>query len=346
MAITISDVANEAGVSKSTVSKVLNGWTTISDETIARVNAAIEKLNYIPNSRAVSFARQSTKNIVYLTNLGQSSAYYNPHMFDIMCGVHHQLAASNFTLTLVDTSEETYPGERALLEIKRRSTDGLIIHGSAVNQELADMLISESFPHIIIGHPEFNERLCWIDTNHALAGEFAADHMNSCDYRNVIFIAGKKTDSISNQRLKGFRRKMLNLGYHIPNENIIYTGATRRGAYEATLKFLDALRSSSNNVPDAIICENSELAVGTIQACRDLTIRIPDDLGFLCFDRFPYSTILDPAPSVIDIDMYDMGIQAGDMMIRKLNNPDLLIQSFTTLPLFIQGSSTVPKGKR
>ena len=87
MAITISDVASEAGVSKSTVSKVLNNWSTISPETTARVQEAIKKLHYIPNARAVSFAKQTTQNIVYLTDLAQNSAYENPHMFDIMCGL-------------------------------------------------------------------------------------------------------------------------------------------------------------------------------------------------------------------------------------------------------------------
>ena len=74
MSVTINDVANEAGVSKSTVSKVLNHWSTISPATVAKVNAAIEKLHYTPNSRAVSFARQTTQNIVYLTNLAKDSA--------------------------------------------------------------------------------------------------------------------------------------------------------------------------------------------------------------------------------------------------------------------------------
>ena len=74
MPATITDVANAAGVSKSTVSKVLNNWSTISPETCAKVNEAIKRLNYIPNSRAVSFARQTTQNIVYLTNLGKDTA--------------------------------------------------------------------------------------------------------------------------------------------------------------------------------------------------------------------------------------------------------------------------------
>ena len=84
MAVTISYVATEAGVSKSTVSKVLNNRSTISPETVARVQDAIKKLNNVPNARAVSFARQTTQNIVYLTDLAQNTAYESPHMFDIM----------------------------------------------------------------------------------------------------------------------------------------------------------------------------------------------------------------------------------------------------------------------
>ena len=338
MPVTITDVANEAGVSKSTVSKVLNGWSTISPETVSRVNAAIEKLHYIPNSRAVRFARQSAKNIVYLTNLGKDTAYQNPHMFDIMCGVHHELSAHGYTMTLVDTSEETYPGERAIQEIKRRSADGIIIHGSAVNEELGKHIIDEGIPHIIIGHPESDDQLCWIDTNHALAGQYAANHMIDCGYTDVAFIAGRKSDTLSNQRLKGFLKGMLNHKHHIPRERIGYTNATRQGACEVMTQILQ-----KQPLPQAVICENNLLALGVSKALADAAIRIPQDMGLLTFDIYPYSSVIDPSLTVIDINVYDMGIQAGNMMIRKLEHPELLIQSYTTLPKLIQGESTVIK---
>lgn len=338
MAITISDVANEAGVSKSTVSKVLNHWTTISPETVARVQAAIDKLHYVPNARAVSFARQAAKNIVYLTDLRQGTAYQNPHMFDIMSGVHHELTRHHYTLTLVDTSEESYPGERAIQEIQRRSADGLIIHGSAVNEVLAQHILKDNVPHIIIGHPNFESRLCWIDTDHALAGEYAAAHMLACNYYDVLFVAGRKSDILSSQRLKGFLKGMLNQKHHIPSKRICYTNATRLGAYEAVLPILQDRAS----LPQAVVCENSTLALGVSRAITELSLSIPKDMGFLTFDCYPYAGIIDPAPTVIDINVYDMGIQAGNMMIRKLEYPDLLIQSFTTLPILIQGKSTVP----
>ena len=87
---------------------------------------------------------------------------------------------------------------------------------------------------------------------------------------------------------------------------------------------------------------NSTLALGVSRAITELSLSIPKDMGFLTFDCYPYAGIIDPAPTVIDINVYDMGIQAGNMMIRKLEYPDLLIQSFTTLPILIQGKSTVP----
>lgn len=338
MTVTITEVADAAGVSKSTVSKVLNHQTSISEQTARKVWDAVRRLHYIPNSRAVSFARQVTQNIVYLTDFGQGTAYSNPHMFDIMCGVHHELTSHNYTMTLVDTSAEQYAGERAVWEIRRRSADGLIIHGSAVNEELADLLLRENIPHIIIGHPAFHNRLCWIDTDHTLAGEYAAAHMEACGYQDVLFLAGRKSDAISNQRLKGFRRKMLGQNHFIPQHRIGYTDATRTGACQTVLSLL---KDRTHPLPQAIVCANSVLAVGAVKALDLLGLSIPRDIALLTFDTYPYTRMLDPVLTVVDINMYDMGAQAGSMMIRKLENPELFVQSFTALPVLIQGESTV-----
>lgn len=340
MAITISDVAKQAGVSVSTVSKVLNHWSTISPETTARVNAVIKELNYTPNARAVSFARQDTHNIVYLTALGKNEAYRNPHMFDIMCGVYSELNKNGYNLTLLDTSQDTYQGESVSKVISQRCADALIVHGSAITrEETASLLVEKQFPHIIIGHPGFESSLCWIDTNHKLAGQYAAKHMITCDYTRVAFIGGKRTDSISCQRLKGFVGGMRDYGCHIPNEYIGYTDSSLKESYQSA-KALLALPDGKR--PQAIVCENNTIAVGVLNAIKDTKLTIPKDIAFLTFDSYPYSNIIEPSPTVIDIDVYDMGVQAGAMVLRKLENPSLLVQSYTTLPVIIQGQTTLP----
>ncbi len=340
MAVTISDVAKEAGVSISTVSKVLNNWTTISPATTERVRTVMARLNYTPNARAVSFARQNTRNIVYLTALSKNEAYRNPHMFDIMCGVYSQLAKWGYTLSLVDTSEDTYPCESVSRVISQKCADALIVHGSAITkQETADLILSSGFPHIIIGHPGFDSALCWIDTNHGLAGQYAAMHLINCDYTKAAFIGGRKTDVISNQRLKGFIGKMRDYGIRIAPECIGYTDSGTLESYQAAEKMLQLPPSKR---PLAIVCENSCIAVGVSRAIHDCGLKVPDEIAFLTFDSFPYSGIIDPPPTIVDIDVYDMGAQAGDIILRKLKNPSLLVQSYTTLPMILQGKTTHP----
>lgn len=335
MPITINDVAKEAGVSTSTVSKVLNNWTTISPATATRVHQAIEKLNYIPNARAVSFARKSTKNIVFLTYLEQDSAYVNPHMFDIMCGVYNELSRHDYTMTLQDVSKDTIKGESVSRLLSTKSCDGIIIHGSAINTSIADTIIRQNFPHIIIGHPGFESRLCWVDTNHALAGHLAAQHMIDRGYTSIAFIGGQKTDELSFQRQKGFLGTMYQYGYQVPDERIYYSNSTTEEGYLTTMKIL-----STPNRPRGIVCENNTLAVGAMKAIEQSGLTLPKDIAFLTFDAYPYTQIIDPKPTVIDINVYDMGVQAGNMMIRKLENPSLLVQSYTTIPVLLEGQTT------
>ncbi|WP_167956376.1 LacI family DNA-binding transcriptional regulator [Anaerosporobacter faecicola] len=335
MPITITDVAKEAGVSTSTVSKVLNNWTTISPATTKRVHQAIEKLNYIPNARAVSFARQSTKNIVFLTYLEKDSAYVNPHMFDIMCGAYSEISKNGFTMTLQDVSKDTAKGETISYLLSTKSCDGLIIHGSAISPHIAEAIIKQNFPHIIIGHPGFESRLCWVDTNHALAGQLAAQHMIEHGYSSLAFIGGQKTDELSFQRQKGFLGTMYQYGYQVPEDKVIYTTSTVDEGFEATKHLL-----SQPNRPRGIVCENNTLAIGSMKAIEQAGLSLPDDIAFLTFDAYPYSNIIDPKPTVIDIDVFDMGAQAGSMMIRKLENPSLLVQSFTTIPVIHSGQTT------
>lgn len=335
MTITIREVAEAAGVSVSTVSKVINGKGSISAGTAANVNRIIKELHFTPNARAVSFAKKLTKNIVFLTSLEKEEAYKNPHMFDIMCGAYNELSKYQYSMTLMDTSKDAYPGETVEKIIAMGGADGIVVHGSALNDKTADLISEQNFPHTIIGNPGFDNQLCWIDTNHTLGGQFAAEHLLSFGYEHIAFIGGKKTDFISQQRLKGVRQTLLKAGHRMDSAHIVYTDSSRQAAYSSTEKLL-----SLETPPDAIVCENNNIALGVAKYLAASHLRIPDDIAFLTFDRYPYTSIIDPSPTIIDIDVYDMGVQAGSTLARKLENPSLLVQSFTTLPILIQGKTT------
>lgn len=335
MSVTISDVAKEAGVSTSTVSKVLNNWTTISPETTERVRAAVERLQYIPNARAVSFARGATNNILFLSTLTKEQAYSNPHMFDILCGVQKELAARGYTLMVTDTPQDTAPEEYIKQLTSQKIADGILIHGSAYTARSGRCLLDTQYPHLLIGHPGPGSRLCWIDTNNGLAGQFAAQHVLQCGYEQSAFIGSRKGDHISMQRLNGFLGFLYDYGYRVPDA---YIGYTDSSIEDSRLKMKELLALPVP--PRAVVCGNNTIALGAMKAIEKAGLRLPEEIALVVFDSFPYSGIMEPAPTIIDIDVYDLGIQAASMLLRKIDNPSLLVQSYTTLPVLKQGLTT------
>lgn len=293
-------MAREAGVSTSTVSKVLNNWSTISPETCARVRQAIEKLHYTPNAQAVSFAKGAAKNILFLSSLKKEEAYHNPHMFDTLCGVQKELSSHGYTLMLMEPPDNVSPETFLKDQIARRIADGILIHGSCNIPSLSKIMLKYQ-------------------------------------YENVAFLAERRTDDISMRRLNGFLGGMYDYGYRIPEEYICYTDSTGEDAYRQSMALL-----SLPEPPRAIVCENSLLALSLCNAIREKRLRVPDEVAFLTFDSYPYSALIEPAPTIIDIDVYDLGVQAAVMLLRKLENPSLLVQTYTTLPILRQGSTTMP----
>ena len=298
--VSIKDVAKHAGVAISTVSKVLNNWSTISPETCARVRQAIEKLHYTPNAQAVSFAKGAAKNILFLSSLKKEEAYHNPHMFDTLCGVQKELSSHGYTLMLMEPPDNVSPETFLKDQIARRIADGILIHGSCNIPSLSKIMLKYQ-------------------------------------YENVAFLAERRTDDISMRRLNGFLGGMYDYGYRIPEEYICYTDSTGEDAYRQSMALL-----SLPEPPRAIVCENSLLALSLCNAIREKRLRVPDEVAFLTFDSYPYSALIEPAPTIIDIDVYDLGVQAAVMLLRKLENPSLLVQTYTTLPILRQGSTTMP----
>ncbi len=334
MAVTIKDVAREAGVSIATVSKVINHIPSISQETAERVRGVMKALNYAPNSHAAGLARKNTRNIAFLANLRRDEAFENPHMFDILCGVQNTLGPKGYSLSLVDVSGDSTAGESAEKVILQRAADGVIIHGAAISKPVASLLIKRAFPHIVIGHSGFDTRLCWIDSNHVLAGQLATEHLLEKGYTDVAFLAGQEGEDISQHRLQGFQRALREKGLDWENAKVCFTGGTYRGTVEKAGELLLQHR------PQAVVCASNLIAAGVYKAAELHRRRIPEDLAVITFDRYPYSNALLPEPSLVHINVYDMGCEAAKILLRMMKNPALQVQSFLTLPEVVCNETT------
>lgn len=334
MAVTIRDVAKLAGTSTATVSKVLNGSYSISQKTIDNVHRAMEELNYHPNLRARNFARQSTRQVLFLTMLGENAGFSNPHMFEIMSGLEWTLGNKGYLLCVKNITPEEAP-EFVKEVFDSKMADGVVIHASVISRKLDELIKYKEIPHIVLGQPDFASHFCWLDIDNKLAGEMAANYLLQCGYQSLSFIGGTENDKISAHRLAGVLSVLKEYDVIVPRHHLQYGESDCESGFQMTQSLLQ-----NQNLPDAIICANNYIAYGCVNALKENHLKIPQDMGVLTFDDYPFSQILEPKLTVVNIDVYDMGTQAGKLIINKMKKPNLQIQFYCTLPSITKREST------
>lgn len=336
MGITIKQVAEAAGVSISTVSKVINGHYSISEPTAQRVREVMHELKYYPSASAQSFARGATQNVTVLANLAANTAFQNPHMFEILSGLEESLRAKGYRMMLRGVEEAT-AYEVAEELISRRSSDALAIHVSVMTHPLAALLTRLQFPHIVLGAPSFDSQVCWIDNNNVFSGSTAASYLLSSGYRRIAFVGGQYYDLGSSNRLQGVKQTLQDAGFPLENRYIWLGESTRVDARRMTRQLME-----EQELPDAIVCANNYIALGCVDALQELRFRIPEDIGVIAFDDYPFSGMLEPPLTVVDINVRDLGVQAGKFLTQIIRRPNMQVQTFaTTSNLIVRGSTRI-----
>lgn len=303
MGATIKDVAKLAGTSTATVSKVMNGSYSISQETADKVRKAMEELDYHPNLRAKNFAKQSARTIIFVAELGKGTGFANPQMFEILCGLEEVLAQKDYTLVVRNIAAGDC-AEFIRNAADTKQADGFVIHASVISQALDELLFTHEIPHIVIGNPNFNSHFCWLDIDNRLAGELAAKHLLERGCQSVAFIGGKPEDQISARRLDGVLTVLKEHDVLLPREYVKKGESVCDSGYRMTMQILENRRR-----PDALVCADNYIAYGCVNALHDRGILIPEEMKVITFDDFPFSQILKPMLSVVNIDVYDMGVQ-------------------------------------
>ena len=306
----------------------------ISQETADKVRKAMEELDYHPNLRAKNFAKQSARTIIFVAELGKGTGFANPQMFEILCGLEEVLAQKDYTLVVRNIAAGDC-AEFIRNAADTKQADGFVIHASVISQALDELLFTHEIPHIVIGNPNFNSHFCWLDIDNRLAGELAAKHLLERGCQSVAFIGGKPEDQISARRLDGVLTVLKEHDVLLPREYVKKGESVCDSGYRMTMQILENRRR-----PDALVCADNYIAYGCVNALHDRGILIPEEMKVITFDDFPFSQILKPMLSVVNIDVYDMGVQAGKYILQKIKRPNLYVQSHITFPTLIIREST------
>lgn len=332
MAVSIYDLAKAANVSISTVSKALNDSYSISEETKEKVRTLAAEMGYRPNSRARSFAQKKNGEVIFAADLSRGVGFENPHMFEIITGIDRYLEEKGYSLALRHIEKNSAPELIRNIMLSEQA-DGVIFHAGILSKQLATVLVKESLPHLVIGKPDFPSQVSWMDISHEAAGQLAADYLLDKGYRRIVFLMGDaETDQISCRRLAGLKAAMDEEALHIETVANITDYEKSRVAMEMLL--------DQEQIPEVVLCTNNYLAMGCMQSIRAKNLEIPKDIALMSFDNYPFSMIVQPALTAVEVDMFEMGWQAARFMLQKIKKPNLQTQSFCTTPAVIEREST------
>ena len=334
MSVSIKDVAKKAGVSISTVSKALNDKSSVSSSTIERIKQTAEDMGYVPNSRARVFATKETKQIVFIADIPKDTAFYNPHVFEIIMGLQHSVSKSGYSL-IVESVEKKEALEYISSLYKKNMADALVVHASIITKRLESLIVKSNLPHLIIGQPDYQSTLSWIDTDNTLSGAIAIRHLLKKDYYPVAFVGGKADDMISLHRFEGAERELKQNNLSFEEQYVLSTSSTIVSGMNAAKKIL-----KMEKPPRSVLCANSVIAFGMMQELRNQKIRVPKDIAVMTFDRYPFSDFTEPRVTSVDMNMYEIGEEAGSILIKNLSHPNLRIQTFTSEPCIFEREST------
>ena len=334
MSVSIKDVAKKAGVSISTVSKALNDKSSVSSSTIERIKQTAEDMGYVPNSRARVFATKETKQIVFIADIPKDTAFYNPHVFEIIMGLQHSVSKRGYSL-IVESVEKKEALEYISSLYKKNMADALVVHASIITKRLESLIVKSNLPHLIIGQPDYQSTLSWIDTDNTLSGAIAIRHLLKKDYYPVAFVGGKADDMISLHRFEGAERELKQNNLSFEEQYVLSTSSTIVSGMNAAKKIL-----KMEKPPRSVLCANSVIAFGMMQELRNQKIKVPKDIAVMTFDRYPFSDFTEPRVTSVDMNMYEIGEEAGSILIKNLSHPNLRIQTFTSEPCIFEREST------
>lgn len=319
------DIAKRAGVSRSTVSRVINDDPHVSDKTRARVLKVINEVGYVPNAAARMLRTQRTQiiGVVIPGSLSDVFASDNPHYHaTIIQAISEFLQQRDYAMLLwVNSMDES--AERFYKRMLRKSVmDGLVIVSSLSNEAtFVTELMSQNLPFSLMGYPiDYADAINYVAIDNVAAAKNAVEHLIQKGHQRIGTITGDDHNIDSQERLEGYRLALQDakLPY---NPHLVEHGRFNRiRGYEKMQLLLE------QNV-DAVFAASDIIAAGAIEAINDAGLRVPEDIAIIGFDDLPIAQEITPSLTTVRHPIDEKARHAVELLINKIENPDAPVES-------------------
>ncbi len=309
----IKEVAELAGVSIATVSRCMNSPDKVSEKTRIKVQDAILKTGYTPNTLAQSFRRGRTNMVmVVLSSIG------DPFFTEVMRGIRNAADAKGYSIIINETQFNTMTADEIAAMVVSRQTDGIILLASMspFGTEVLSAKSHRALP-IVIGCETVSAELSVYPSVHidnVAAATEATDYLILQGHQRVGLICGSAKSLLTKDREFGYRSAMHQAGLDIEEGWVVHGDLTIDGSIRATRSLLN-----HRHPPTAIFCTTDEMAIGCMHAIKSAGMRIPQDISVMGFDDTRYAAVMDPPLTTIGQPAAEIGERVMYRLCREID---------------------------
>ena len=312
MAITIKDVAKQAGVSHSTVSRALHGSSLISDETVERIRQIAVEMGYSPSAAARSLKTNRSRALgVIVSNID------DPFFGEILQGIEEVAQEHGYSLLMAASQHDPEREQVIVQDMRERHVDGLIVCSASFSAEQRRRLLEYGIPIVLVNNQAAEEYRYSIYHDDVDGSRQVTRHLIELGHRRIAYLGNSLSGRTTLDRLTGFRLEMESAGLTLPAEYIHEVPGGRPEDGLAALEYFLALPEH----PTAIFCFNDMLAIGVLNGLHKAGIRVPEDISVVGFDNIVFSAYTNPSLTTLDQPKHYIGAEAARLILGLLDPP-------------------------
>ena len=314
--VTALDVAKVAGVSRTTVSFVLNNveGMRISDETRERVLKAVSELNYHPDANAIRMAKGKTSIIGFVLRQEADKAYADLFLPEVMRGISDVTNKKGYHILFAPIPPDKKDGGFYEL-IHERQADGLIISGPLANDEELIKLHKDGAPIVLLGKVA-DSNIPYVDVDNIQSAKKAVSHLIKLGHKQIAMITNASEVYTScRDRIKGYKAALEEVNIAFDDSLISIGDRTPESGYNAIKSLLNI-----SPRPTAIFIASDTVALGCMNALYQNGIRVPEDIAIVGFDDIPLSKFIAPPLTTIHLPAYGLGWGAANLLVQWLED--------------------------
>ncbi|GGH18495.1 LacI family DNA-binding transcriptional regulator [Paenibacillus segetis] len=312
MAKNIRDIAKSAGVSVTTVSKVINNKPYVSPKTRARVEQIIRDEQFIPNHTARGLVKGKSKTIGMFLTTGLTHPFFSK----VLVGLENALKNTGFDLLYL-VQIDWNPEYSLVQHCMSRNVEGVLIFGFQKNDLNFEEIIQSDIPTIFIDLDFIGPHAGYVTSENIESIKTAVQYLYKLHHHKIAFVNGHLDSYVGKQRFEGYRRAIQELGLLYFPEYISFGDFTKESGYTAMTAFLQL-----KDRPTAVVCSSDMIALGVMEAAVEAGLSIPQDLSVIGFDDIEISQHTQPALTTIQQDFLTLGDQSILLLNDMINMPN------------------------